>query len=194
MRLWLTALAYLCAGGALAWIGAARLADAWPRSTGSVSGPVSGIESGALAGGAGRMLLTVEGSARRFELAPVVPGLPTAGQLADAGRVSIDFDKQARERNGGVGPVHIVTGLSADGRVVFTPLAYRTSVAVWALLFVVPGSAMFGLGTAWIYRLSGNRYWQPRPWSWRRAQARAMAFAASATRDRRKTANGEWLH
>jgi hypothetical protein len=194
MRLWLTALVYLCAGGALAWIGAVRFADAWPRSTASVAGQVSVVETGALAGGAGRMLLSLEGTARRFELAPLAPEVPTAGQLADAGRVFIDYDEHVRVRATGAQPVNIVTGLSVDGRVYFTQFAYKTSVVVWALLFVVPGLAMFGLGTAWIYRLSGDRYWRPRPWSWRRAQARVASFAASATPDRRKTASGEWLH
>lgn len=194
MRLWFTALIFLCTGGLLAWAGGVHFADAWPRSTASLGGRAAGVETGALAGGEGRTLFSLVGSVQRFELAPVAIEIPTAGQLADAGRVAIDFDERTRERVGGAGPVNIVTGLAVDGRVYFTPLAYKASVLFWALLFVVPGLAMFGVGTVWIYRLSGNRYWRPRPWSWRRVQARAVAFAASATRDRRKTATGEWLH
>ncbi len=197
MRLWVTALVFLFVGGLLVWLAAARVGEAWPRSTVSVGGMVSEVETAAGAGGWGRTTFRLDGHAHRFELSPEFLSTPTAGHLADAGHVIVDYDSFARIRAGErtqFEPVYIVTGLAVDGRVYFTPLMYQASVFFLALLFAVPGSVAFGVGTMWIYCLSGNPYWRPRPWSWRRARARAIAFAASTVRDPRKTASGEWLH
>ena len=192
MRLWATALVFLCVGGLLVWLAVARVGEAWPRSTASVSGAVSAVESGALAGGAGRMVFRLEGQDVRFELSPMVLAYPTAGHLADAGEVSVEYDSHARNR--GSESVYVVTGLMVDGRVFFTSSMYRAIVALWALFLALPGSVAFAVGTLWIYRLSGNPYWRPRPLRLRFARSRAFAFAAPSFRDSRKTANGEWLH
>ena len=192
MRLWVTALVFLCVGGLLVWLAVVRVGEAWPRSMDSASGAVSTVESGALAGGAGRTVFRLEGSAQRFELSPMFLTYPTAGHLADAGRVSVEYDSHERIR--GFEPVYVVTGLTVDGRVYFTPSMYRAIVVFWALFLALPGSVAFAIGTLWIYRLSGNPYWRPRPWKLRFARPRAFAFAAASMRDPRKTANGEWLH
>jgi hypothetical protein len=192
MRLWVTALVFLCVGGLLVWLAAARVGEAWPRSTAFVSGAVSSVEGGALAGGGGRMVFRLEGQEQRFELSPMFLAYPTAGHLADAGRVSVDYD--SRERIHGSEPVYVVTGLTVDGRVFFTPSMYWASIVLWALFLALPGGVAFALGTLWIYRLSGNPYWRPSKWNLRFARPRAFAFAAPSLRDPRKTASGEWLH
>jgi hypothetical protein len=197
MRLWVTALALVGVGGWLVWLGAAQINDAWPRSLSTVSGAVAEVEPGVLAAGGGRTTFKLKGHAHRFELPPPSSSYPTAGQLADAGQVSVDYDQQVRIRAGSrrqYEPVYVVTGLAVDGRVYFTPVTYRLMVALWALALTVPGGVAFGCGATWIYRLSRNRHWRPRPWRLRTGYARVRALAASAVRDRRKTADGEWLH
>jgi hypothetical protein len=199
MRLWVTALVFIGVGLWLAWLGAAQLADAWPRSTRTVGGSVSDVETRAFGGGAGRLVFRLEGRAQRLELtSPSLP-YPTAGQLADSGRVTIDYDTSVRIRTNDRSdtqyvPVYVVTGLAVDGRVYFTTGMYRLMVVFWALVLSVPGGMALGLGAVWIYRLSRNPQWRPLPWRWRGNYARALVFAAPAARDPRKTADGHWLH
>ena len=215
MRLWVSAFVFLGGGALLLWLAAGQLDAAWPRSVRTISGDVATVDTRVIAGATGResrYVVQLEGRAQRFELASFILPRPTAGALIDAGRVTIDYDTKVRIRanDRSLGScamkrqakavaasgdrscaqyeaLYVVAGLAVDGRVYFTPWTYRLVTASSALIVLVPGAVMFGLGALWLYRLLGSASLRATPGGASRAQ---LAVA----RDPRKTADGQWLH
>lgn len=222
MRPWVSALVFLFAGALLSWVGATQLYDAWPRSTKTTSGNVVQVDTRVVAGLAGRTqhyAFRLEGRKQQFELMSAILPHPTAGTLLDSGQVTIHYDGTMRVRenersqgrcalerrtSGGVAAgdltcpqyevLYIVTGLEAGGRVYFTPTAYLVATIASALVVLVPGCAMLGLGALWLYRLRRDPQWRPRRRRMFGSRGGGLAVTRAAARDRRKTADGQWLH
>jgi hypothetical protein len=216
MRLWVSTFVFVGVGALLLWLGAAELDNAWPRSMRSIYGHVAEVDARVVVGYAGReprVAVRLQQLGARFEFTSTILPHPTAGALMDAGRIAIDYDGKFRvrpnpARNTGscanelrtkpptARPLnrpceqyevfYVVTGLTVDGRVYFTPTHYKLLTALWALIVLVPGGVMFGFGARWLYRLVRPRL--------PLAVTVQHAVASAATRDPRKTADGQWLH
>jgi len=188
MRSWVSALLFLGVGALLSWLGAARFDAAWPGASRSLSGRVADADTRVVADGIGRTQVSAirfDGRADEFRLVlPLLPR-PAPGQLIDAARVTIDYDGTPRDG------AFVVTGLTVDGRVYFTPVVYRLMSTLPVLIVLVPGLLMLGAGAGRLYRLCGfplrrAKVRPPRP---RRAFAPVLVYSSSAPR---KTADGEW--
>ena len=226
MRLKVSTSVFLGAGALLLWLAAGQLDAAWPRASHTISGAVAEVDTRVVAGGRdreSRLVIRLEGHAKRFELAATMLRHLSPGGLLDAGRVTIDYDDTAliRANKGALGScemvrrtktatgmvrdggacaqyeaLYVVTGLAVDGRVYFTPGMYRAAMALSALIVLVPGALLFGIGAMWLYRIWRNPDWRPRARGprMRRAYGAALSFTAAGAGDRWKTADGHWLH
>jgi hypothetical protein len=206
MRLWISAIVLVGAGGLLVWLGARQLDDAWPRSVRTISGHVADVDARVIAGAWGReprFGIRLENLGARFEVETQILPRPTAAALMDAATVSIEYDGQVRVRPNPTGqtqyePYYVVTGLTVDGRVFFATSTYRVMTVLWALLAGVPGVIMLGVGATWLYRLFrfGHIYrLQGRLlFSTSFARGRRLTASSEPPRDRRKTSDGQWLH
>jgi hypothetical protein len=198
MRVWVSTFFFLGVGALLLFIGVLQAGAAWPHASHSVAGDAVNVDTAL--GGLGRpahFVMTLKDKADRFALVSLMLPHPTAGQLIDAAQVRIDYDTQAQlTAEGGGGSIYAVTGLTVDGRVYFTPRGYELMIALSALVVLLPGGVMFGVGLLWLSRLRVDPRWQPLSMRVNalRPYAPVLSLAGPSLRDPRKTADGHWLH
>lgn len=181
MRLGVSGLMLVCAGGLLTLLGLGQLDAALSAPAGSVSGRVSHASSGMDERDA-RFIVEIAGRPERFQLMSLSLPHPSIDALKAAREVRIDHDTRGR-----------IVGLSVDGRVYFTAGDYAWLIALSALVPLLPGATMSGFGLSMLWR---RKAIQPRV-TRRRARRVIMpepAMAVVLPFRPRKTVDGEWLH
>ncbi|MCE9523880.1 MAG: hypothetical protein K8S25_15795 [Alphaproteobacteria bacterium] len=192
MRLWISALLFLSIGGLLSWLGAERFDSGWPRATQSFSGDVIEVDTHVVAEDFGRTRVSAfrfQGRPETFVIVSPLLARPTAGQLIDAARVTIDYADTA------TGGAYVVAGIEVDGRVYFTTELYRLMVVLSVLIVLVPGLALLGVGAMWMYQLCcqpiepADEYPDPV----RRTFKPVLVYSSSSPHDARTAAVEDWL-
>ena len=95
----------------------------------------------------GRHAIMFDGRDERFVLTTPNLPYPTVQALYDAREVSVVYDTRAYGRT-----TRAVVGLSVDGHTYFSPMTYQMFSGLLALVLLVPGALMFGLGASALSR------------------------------------------
>lgn len=142
MRGWGSSVVLAVVGALVLWVGIAQFEGAHLSETGVVSGKVARVVPVE-----GRYAILFDGRDESFVLS--MPNLPhpTAQALVDAATVEVIYDARAYGQNS-----RVVVGLSVDGRSYFSPSTYQMFSGLLALVLLVPGALMFGLGASAISR------------------------------------------
>jgi hypothetical protein len=147
MRGWGSSFCLAVVGALLLWIGIAQFEGAYVPSTGDVAGPVVRVAS---VDGRAAIMFAEEGP--RFVLPASLLPHPTLQALGDATSVKVIYDARDYGR-----AAHAIVGLSVDGHDYYGPASYQAASALLALIVLVPGALMFGLGFAALKRPATDR-------------------------------------
>lgn len=142
MRGWGSSVVLAVVGALVLWVGIAQFEGAYLPETGVVAGKVARVVPAE-----GRHAIMFDGRDEVFVLTTPNLPYPTVQALYDAAQVSVIYDTRAYGH-----ATRVVVGLSVDGRTYFTPATYQAFSALLALVLLVPGALMFGLGAAALSR------------------------------------------
>lgn len=142
MRGWGSSFVLAVVGALLLWGGIMCFEGAYVPETGAISGKVVRI-----APADGRYAVELVGHDGRFVLANASLPHPTAQALSDAAEVSIIYDARDDGRK-----TRTIVGLTLDGHAYFSPTTYQIVSAMVALVLLIPGAMMFGVGAGALTR------------------------------------------
>lgn len=182
MRPWVSGLVLVCVGGLLTLLGLGQLDAALTAPAGSASGRVERASGGADEADA-RLGIELAGRSERFQLMSLSLAHPSIETLKAAREVRIDHDDRSR-----------IVGLAVDGRVYFSAGDYAWLIALSALVPLLPGATMLGLGVSMVWRRRDVRPRAPARRRGRRVVMPEPAMAVILPFRPRKTVDGEWLH
>lgn len=142
MRGWGSSVVLALVGALVLWVGIAQFEGAYLPETGVVSGKVARVMPVE-----GRAAITFAGREELFVLATPNLPMPTVQALYDAAEVSVIYDPRAYGRS-----TRVVVGLSIDGYTYFSPTTYQVFSGLLAVVLLLPGAVMFGLGASALSR------------------------------------------
>lgn len=138
MRGWGSSFVLAVVGALVLWVGIAQFEGAYLPETGVAAGKVVRVVPVD-----GRPAIMFDGRDERFVLTTPNLPYPSVQALSDAAQVSVIYDTRAYDQ-----AARAVVGLSVDGHTYFTPTTYQMFSALLALVLLVPGALMFGLGAS----------------------------------------------
>ena len=141
MRGWGSSAVLAIVGALMLWAGIAQFEGAYLPETGVVAGKVARVVPAE-----GRHAIMFDGRDERFVLTTSNLPYPTVQALYDASQVSVVYDTRA------YGRTRAIVGLSVDGHMYFSPMTYQVFSGLLALVLLVPGALMFGLGASALSR------------------------------------------
>lgn len=142
MRGWGSSVVLAVVGALVLWVGIAQFEGAYLPETGVVAGKVARVVPAE-----GRHAIMFDGRDERFVLTTPNLPYPSVQALFDAEQVSVIYDTRAYGRT-----TRAVVGLSVDGYTYFSPTTYQMFSGLLALVLLVPGALMFGLGVSALSR------------------------------------------
>jgi hypothetical protein len=142
MRGWGSSVVLAVVGALMLWVGIAQFEGVYLPETGVVAGKVARVVPAD-----GRHAIMFDGRDERFVLTTPNLPYPTVQALYDAAQVSVVYDTRAYGRT-----TRAVVGLSVDGHTYFSPMTYQMFSGLLALVLLVPGALMFGLGASALSR------------------------------------------
>ena len=142
MRGWGSSIALAVVGALVLWVGIAQFEGAYLPETGVVSGKVARVVPIE-----GRHAIMFGGRDESFVLTTPNLPYPTVQALYDAANVEVIYDTRVYDR-----ATRAVVGLSVDGHTYFSPSTYQMFSGLLALVLLVPGAVMFGLGASALSR------------------------------------------
>lgn len=144
MRGWGSSSVLALVGVLLLWVGVAQFEGAYVPETATVSGKIVRVVPVD-----GRTAIVFAEHGPLFVLPSSTLPQPTIQALADATNVSVVYDTRSYGR-----ATHAIVELGVDGHSYFSSATYQAFAALLALIVLVPGALMFGLGAAALSRLS----------------------------------------
>ncbi len=142
MRGWGSSAVLVVVGALVLWVGIAQFEGAYLPETGVVAGKVARVVPAD-----GRHAIMFDGHDERFVLTTPNLPYPTVQALYDATEVSVIYDTRDYGR-----AARAVVGLSVDGYTYFSPATYQMFSGLLALVLLIPGALMFGLGASALSR------------------------------------------
>jgi hypothetical protein len=142
MRGWGSSIALAVVGALVLWVGIAQFEGAYLPETDVVAGKVSRVVPIE-----GRHAIVFAGRDESFVLTTPNLPYPTVQALYDAERVEVVYDTRVYGQ-----ATRAVVGLSVDGHTYFSPSTYQMFSGLLALVLLVPGAVMFGLGASALSR------------------------------------------
>jgi hypothetical protein len=142
MRGWGSSIALAVVGALVLWVGIAQFEGAYLPETGMVAGKVARVVPVE-----GRHAIMFDGRSESFVLTTPNLPYPTVQALYDAAQVEVVYDTRAYGQ-----ATRVVVGLSVDGHTYFSPSTYQMFSGLLALVLLVPGAVMFGLGASALSR------------------------------------------
>jgi ABC-type Na+ efflux pump permease subunit len=142
MRGWGSSVVLAVVGALVLWVGIAQFEGAYLPETGVVAGKVARVVPAD-----GRHAIMFDGRDERFVLTTPNLPYPSVQALYDAAQVSVIYDTRAYGRT-----TRAVVGLSVDGYTYFSPATYQMFSGLLALVLLVPGALLFGLGASALSR------------------------------------------
>jgi len=142
MRGWGSSVVLALVGALVLWVGIAQFEGAYLPETHAVAGKVQRVVPIE-----GRHAIVFAGRDESFVLTTPNLPYPTVQALYDAANVEVIYDARAYGQN-----MRVVVGLSVDGHLYFSPSTYQMFSGLLALVLLVPGALMFGLGASALSR------------------------------------------
>jgi hypothetical protein len=142
MRGWGSSIALAVVGALVLWVGIAQFEGAYLPETAVVAGKVQRVVPVE-----GRHAIVFQGRDESFVLTTPNLPYPTVQALYDAAQVEVVYDTRTYAQG-----TRVIVGLSVDGHAYFSPSTYQIFSGLLALVLLVPGAVMFGLGASALSR------------------------------------------
>jgi hypothetical protein len=142
MRGWGSSIALAVVGALVLWVGIAQFEGAYLPETGVVAGKVARVVPIE-----GRHAIMFDGRDESFVLTTPNLPYPTVQALYDAANVEVIYDRRVYGQ-----ATRAVVGISVDGHTYFSPSTYQMFSGLLALVLLVPGAVLFGLGASALSR------------------------------------------